>query len=294
MYDFLLNIWNNTHLPIWVTEWNNGANWTDNDPHAPPTYAQQQACIAAMTQMLESTPFVERYALYNWVEDTRSLVTSSNTVTPAGVTYSNLVSTLSYSQSMPNNGTRGIAEFLFATNTWDDSGYYNNGLAIGAPAYTTGHISQASAIALDGANSYLQLPVNLATNTAFTFAAWVDWNGGVAWQRMFDFGNPSTTQGGTPSQYMFLTPSSSSASGTLRFAINSGSGEQIVETTALTSGSWQHVAVTLSNNVATLYVNGAQVRLVHELFHYARIFQPHQKLSRQKPVFHRPVVQRKI
>ena len=47
MYNFLLNIWNNTHRPIWVTEWNNGANWTDSQ-NAVPTYAQQQACIAAM------------------------------------------------------------------------------------------------------------------------------------------------------------------------------------------------------------------------------------------------------
>ena len=29
MYSFLLDVWNNTHRPIWVTEWNNGANWTD-------------------------------------------------------------------------------------------------------------------------------------------------------------------------------------------------------------------------------------------------------------------------
>jgi len=58
LYNFLLNIWNNTHKPIWITEWNNGANWTDNSPYPVPTYAQQQADIAAMTQMLESTPFV--------------------------------------------------------------------------------------------------------------------------------------------------------------------------------------------------------------------------------------------
>src|ERR1044071_1827497 len=41
MYNFLLNIWNNTHRPIWITEWNNGANWTDGQ-WPPPTYAQQQ------------------------------------------------------------------------------------------------------------------------------------------------------------------------------------------------------------------------------------------------------------
>jgi len=251
MYNFLLNIWNNTHKPIWVTEWNNGANWTDNNPYPPPTYAQQQADIQAMVNMLESTPFVERYALYNWVEDTRSLVTSSNTVTLAGAVYSNTVSALSYSQAMPDNGTRGIAEYLFATNLWDTSGYYNNAMAISAPAFTVGHNAQALAIALDGANSYLQLPANIAKGNAFTFAAWVYWTGGANWQRIFDFGND-------PSHYLFLTPSS--GNGTLRFAINNGSGEQMVERSgALTSSSWQHVAITLNGSNAVLYVNGAQV-----------------------------------
>lgn len=251
MYNFLQNIWNNTHRPIWVTEWNNGANWTDNNPWPPPSYAQQQACIQAMVNMLESTPFVERYGLYNWVEDTRSLVTSSNTVTLAGTVYSNTVSSLSYSQAMPDNGTRGIAKFLFATNTWDGSGYCNNGMAIGAPAYTTGHNSQSHAIVLDGANSYVQLPVNIARASAFTFAAWVYWDGGAAWQRVFDFGNDT-------SHYLFLTPRS--GTGTLRFAINNGNGEQFIErAVTLPSRSWQHVAVTLNGAVAKLYVNGAPV-----------------------------------
>ena len=255
MYNFLLNIWNNTHKPIWITEWNNGANWTDGKPYAAPTYAQQQADIAAMTQMLESTPFVERYALYNWVEDGRSLVNSSGAVTLAGTTYSNLVSNLAYTQALPDNGTRGIAEYLFATNLWDTSGYYNNGMAMGAPGYATGHNSQAQALVLDGANSYVQLPANIARGSAFTFAAWVYWNGGANWQRIFDFGSVSTAQGGTPSQYLFLSPSSGSA---IRFAINNGSGEQIVERAgALAAGTWQHVAVTLNGSTATLYVNGA-------------------------------------
>jgi autotransporter-associated beta strand protein len=249
LYDFLLNIWNNTHRPIWITEWNNGANWTDSQ-WPPPTYAQQQACVQAMVNLLESTPFVERYALYNWVEDTRSLVTSGNTVTLAGTVYSNTVSSLSYLQTLPGNGTRGIAKFLFATNTWDTSGYYNNGMAVGAPAYATGHNSQAQAIVLDGANSYVQLPANIVRGSAFTFAAWIYWNGGAAWQRIFDFGNDT-------SHYLFLTPGSSG--GTLRFAINNGSGEQLVERAgALAAGSWQHVAVTLNGNTAILYVNGTQ------------------------------------
>ena len=83
------------------------------------------------------------------------------------------------------------------------------------------------------------------------FAAWVYWNGGAAWQRIFDFGNDT-------SHYLFLTPRS--GVGTLRFAINNGSGEQIIErAAALASRSWQHVAITLNGNTATLYVNGARM-----------------------------------
>ena len=52
------------------------------------------------------------------------------------------------------------------------------------------------------------------------------------------------------SHYLFLSPSS--GSGTLRFAIADGGGEQRLETSALASGSWQHVAVTLSGNAAIL------------------------------------------
>ncbi|HEX9047579.1 MAG TPA: LamG-like jellyroll fold domain-containing protein [Verrucomicrobiae bacterium] len=250
MYNFLLDIWNNTHRPIWITEWNNGATWTDNNPYPVPTYAQQQACVSAMMNMLESTPFVERYALYNWVDDQRSLVNSNNVVTPAGVTYSNLVSNLSYVQTMPDNGTRGLAEYLFGANTWDTSGCYNNALAVGAPAFATGHNAQAQAIVLDGANSYVQLPVNLAQGNAFSFAAWVYWNGGGNWQRIFDFGDDT-------SHYLFLTPNA--AGSNLRFAINNGSGEQIVQSSALPSGSWQYVALTLAGANAILYVNGAAV-----------------------------------
>jgi hypothetical protein len=81
----------------------------------------------------------------------------------------------------------------------------------------------------------------------FTVAAWLNWDGGPVWQRIFDFGNNTT-------QYMFLTPNS--GSGTLRFAINNGGGEQIVEASAMSTNQWQHVAVTRNGNVCRLYRNG--------------------------------------
>jgi autotransporter-associated beta strand protein len=240
-YDFLKGVYDRTKRPLWVTEWNNGANWTGCGD---PTYPQQQAVIAAMIDMLDETPFVERYALYNWVEDVRAVVTNS-VLTPAGVTYRDKVSPLAYVQALQDNGMRSFSHLRFETNTLDSSGYGNNGITAGSPAFAPGRRGQA--LVFDGTNTVVTLPPNVATNNAFSFAAWVNWHGGGNWQRIFDFGNSTT-------HYMFLTPCSSS--GNLRFAIRNGGSEQIVQTTQLQIGYWQHVAITLSGNTARLYFNG--------------------------------------
>jgi arabinan endo-1,5-alpha-L-arabinosidase len=103
---------------------------------------------------------------------------------------------------------------------------------------------------LAGGNRYLRLPPGAAR--ARTFAAWVKWNGGGAWQRIFDFGVDTT-------RYLFLTPKA--ASGRLHFGITSSGagGEQWVEApAALPVGVWTHVAVTLDAAGGVLYMNGAQ------------------------------------
>jgi autotransporter-associated beta strand protein len=245
MYNFLKATYDQVKRPLWVTEWNNGANWT---PCADPSYAQQQACISAMVDMLEDTPFVERYALFNWVEDVRRLQWDDGSLTSAGTTYRDKSSAISYVQEGLPGGGRSLARFQFENDVLDSSGTGNNGIAVGIPGYTTGTNGQA--IQLDGTNSYVVLPSNTANSAGFSFAAWVYWEGGGNWQRIFDFGNDTT-------QYMFLTPSS--GSGTLRFAIalNGPGSEQMLQTTVLPVGQWRHVAVALSNNTARLYVNGA-------------------------------------
>lgn len=55
---------------------------------------------------------------------------------------------------------------------------------------------------------------------------------------------------------MFLSPKS--GGGTLRFAVKNGGAEQRVETAALPLNQWVHVAVTLGDNSAKLYVNGVE------------------------------------
>ena len=45
-------------------------------------------------------------------------------------------------------------------------------------------------VVFDGSNSWVQLPANFVTNLAdLTFEFWLTWNGGAAWQHIFDFGD---------------------------------------------------------------------------------------------------------
>ena len=142
-----------------------------------------------------------------------------------------------------------LMTYLKMSGNVDDSSD-NNFLSgtVGSPEFSGGGYI-GSSIDLDGVDDYVTLNGRVADSDDITVAAWVNWDGGGAWQRIFDFG------AGTES-YMHLTPSS--GDGTMRFAIKNGS-EQIVDTSALPTGTWTHVAVTLGGDTTTIYVNGSSV-----------------------------------
>ena len=137
------------------------------------------------------------------------------------------------------------ASYNFETDARDANGQYY-GLLQGGASVQTDPV-RGRVLNLDGTNDFVRLPAGVAY--ARTFAAVVKWNGGAAWQRIFDFGTDT-------SRYVMLTPSS--GSGRLRLDIRVGGGTQVLErTTPLPVGVWTHVAVTFDGSRGVLYVNGA-------------------------------------
>ncbi|MFT3752031.1 MAG: glycosyl hydrolase [Paludibacter sp.] len=92
-YNDLKYIYTKTGRPIWITEWNNGANWTTETwPTADRSLstanaAKQLADIKAILNVLDTASFIERYAIYDWVQDCRAMILA-DTLTPAGKYYS--------------------------------------------------------------------------------------------------------------------------------------------------------------------------------------------------------------
>lgn len=241
-HSFLQNVHDIVKRPLWVTEWNNGANWTTC---ADPTATQQAAAVQAMIEMLEDTPFVERYALFNWVEDVRRLKWDDGSLTAAGVRYRDKVTSLGYRQEMPDAGAGSTARYPFDGDARDASGSGADAMCVGAPRFVAGR--HGGAISLNGSSDYVQISPRVGDSSEWSFAGWVFWNGGGDWQRIFDLGADT-------SHYLFLTPRAAGAG--LRFAINTGSGEQQLNAPALATGVWTHLAVTLKNGVGKLFVNG--------------------------------------
>lgn len=88
-YSGLKAVYDLVKRPLWITEWNNGANWTGESWPSTVTEQQQKQLndIKGILNVLDTCSFVERYSIYNWVEDKRAMVLA-DTLTPAGRYYS--------------------------------------------------------------------------------------------------------------------------------------------------------------------------------------------------------------
>lgn len=122
--------------PMWITEWNNGANWTtenwptnsgpqrdadlniiyDEDgnektvtrPLSPENAAKQATWILDALDGLERCEYLERHSLYNWVQDARAMVLD-NKLTPAGKNFAAYKSKVGFSKAREYTHTWKIA-----------------------------------------------------------------------------------------------------------------------------------------------------------------------------------------
>jgi hypothetical protein len=153
------------------------------------------------------------------------------------------------SNGWPSFTNNWSAAWHFHMDARDDGNQYYGLLQNGASISNDPLLGDS--LLLNGSNQYVSLP-NGAAN-AQTFAAVIKWNGGAAWQRVFDFGN------GTNS-YLFLTPLAST--GFPRFTITSSGtgGEQHLDaTSAVPVNVWTHLAATTDGTRGILYINGVAV-----------------------------------
>ncbi|MHC4556916.1 MAG: LamG domain-containing protein, partial [Planctomycetota bacterium] len=139
----------------------------------------------------------------------------------------------------------------------DWSGYGNHATLRGDPQWVPGF--DGDALDLDGSDDYVVLPIGgvIASLDSTTITTWVDFsNSGGGWQRIFDFGNNTTT-------YMFLTPRIGTVE-PMRFGITiegGGDPEQVMTAPNTLPSGWHHVAVTINavTNTHTLYLDGVVV-----------------------------------
>lgn len=101
-YNDLKYIHERTGRPLWITEWNNGANWTSewwptsDKSLSAANAAKQLADLKGILTVLDTAHFIERYSIYNWVQDCRAMILA-DTLTPAGKYYKTNSPTFAYS-----------------------------------------------------------------------------------------------------------------------------------------------------------------------------------------------------
>jgi hypothetical protein len=137
-----------------------------------------------------------------------------------------------------------VAYFPFNSNTLDMKGGSlpsNNGAPTGGPTYTSGRKSGETAISLNGSSQYVTLPNETSFNfSTFTIYAIVKVN------------TPSK------SNTIVTKPSTSGKASYTQDNATGGNWSHFISASAITAGTYVHIAMTFAGTTAVNYINGAQ------------------------------------
>ncbi|MEA3211405.1 MAG: rhamnogalacturonan endolyase [Chthoniobacter sp.] len=188
----------------------------------------------------------------------------SNTGVGAGTTYYYIVKALntagaglaSTEASAAISGSVSAATHLAfdeasGTTAADASGNGWTGTLSGGATFAAGKIGNA--VNLSGSSQFVSLPAGVVASTNdFTISTWVKLTASTASARIFDFGT------GTGNS-MSLTARSDT--GRPRFVIRTWSAsEQVIDSSvAIPTGTWTHLAISLTGTTGTLFLNGVPV-----------------------------------
>lgn len=171
------------------------------------------------------------------------------TVVLTATDLSNRQASATSSISFTNGQAEWASFYPFTSGAQDASNQFNGSLVAGAS--TQNDASEGSVLNLSGAGQYVNLPAG--DGNAQTFAGWVKWSGGNAWQRIFDFGRDTQ-------DWFFLSPKD--AGGIMQCAIttqNSTFNNVLESPSAFPTNTWTHVGVVIDGRQSILYLNGNAV-----------------------------------
>lgn len=189
-------------------------------------------------------------------------------------------------------GCLGLLDALVHRYPFDDSGSTAVD-TVGSADMTvyTATLNGSGALELAGTTSghYAALPGQvLSSLSAATIETWVTWDGGSAWQRIFDFGS-QTGSGGSAAgvSYVFLTPRSTGTSPYLRaaYSLNGSANETIaLGDAALPTATLFHLAVVLDVDAGefSLVLDGARVDTVPLTIEPSEIDDSHDWIGRSQ------------
>ena len=125
-------------------------------------------------------------------------------------------------------------------------------------------LSGNGTVVLSGSGDYVTLPSGIVSAlTNATFEAWITWQGGAPWQRVFDFGS-SSSKSGQGVTYLFLTVEADSTSGYPRAIYSTGgvtAETRLSATSALPKNTAVQIALAFdaAGKTFSLIINGAKV-----------------------------------